>query len=212
MSSSIPISPKPEPNPTTTAAGMSSLIPISPKPELNPIPLTEPLPYIDYDLVDTLVDLLDTQLGKKELDGHTSLTRARKAWYMAYQKLQRDCNGYEDVKAYGIILKKKLKDLEPQSQDQDSEAKDDTKDVDLLLLLPRSEIKARQDTELEWARNAVKRNERDIEASLKKVRNRTLDRQRLTFEFSWAKHSFMRDVMPVLMKASDGVHGLDLSM
>ena len=153
--------------------------------ETNRIPEFEPLPFIDYDLTQSTVNLLgSTNLDTWAAESHALLIKARQSYYIAHERFQWSYNGLQDVKTYNKMLKEKLADM------GDDDGSKDAK--------PRAEVN--------WIKGCLEKNEKEVEKCLEQVRKRWLKQQFVTSEFGRVKAEFVEKVMPKIIEAGGKIY------
>lgn len=155
------------------------------------IPKAEPLPFIDYNLVQKIIGVLGIYLVKREAEDYVLLMGARKFYYNAHNTFQFEHNGLEDSKAYDTIMKTQMKKLDDMGDEKDATLKE----------------------KLEWTKISIQKNEKDIEASVERVRQRWLMRTEATTAFGRAKGEFVEMVLPRLIEIGEkaGAEAADLA-
>lgn len=149
--------------------------------EENRIPDAEPLPFIDYNLIQNIVSLPGSKLDKWEVEGFASVIQARKLYYAAHNKFQYEYNGLQDARIYDTMLKAEKKELEDMGEEKDAKLRE----------------------KLEWTKIGIQRNQKDIEECLKKVRARWIKRNHSMAEFRRMKTDFVETMLPQLIEASE---------
>ena len=145
------------------------------------IPETEPLPSVNYDFAQKIIDLLGSKVDRQDAKGYEYLVEARAMYYTAHRKFQHHFNGLQDAKAYDTMLKadeKKLKDM------------GDQKNAKLREKLKRTKIN-------------IQKNDKDIQDCLAKVQECWEMRKNTTIEFSRMKTEFVENVLPRLIEAGE---------
>lgn len=155
------------------------------------IPEAEPLPFIDYKLVQKMISVLGVDLVKQEAEDYAVVMRARKFYYTAHNNFQYEHNGLEDSKAYDTMLKTQMKKLEDMGDEKNAKLKE----------------------KLEWTKISIQKNEKDINASVERVRKRWLKRTDATIEFGRVKTEFVEKVLPRLIEIGEkaGAEAADLA-
>lgn len=144
-------------------------------------PVAEPMPFIDYNLIQEIIIDPSSKLDKRELDGFTSLIEARKLYYSAQYRFQFEYNGLQDARAYDMTLRAEKMKLEYMGE---------AKNAKLWNKFDQVTIN-------------IQKNRTDIEALEKQVQLRWQKRNDSTAEFGRKKTEFDKTIWPGFMKASE---------
>ena len=150
-------------------------------------PVAEPLPFVDYKLIQRTIQNSASELGKREFDGLSSLIEARRLYYGAQYNLEFEYNGLQDARAYDMILRAEKMKLENIDEYQDARF---WEAAGLCKKL--------------WQVNvSIRKNQKDIEARLEQVQLRWQRRNDSTTEFGRKKTEFIKTIWPGFEKASE---------
>lgn len=150
------------------------------------IPVAEPLPFVDYNLIQKIIIKSISDLGKRELDGFTSLVEARKLYYLAQYRLEFAYNGLQDARAYDMILRAEKMKLD--NMDEYEEAK-----LWEAAELCRKLLQVNID---------IRKNQKDVNARLEQVQLRWQKRNDATAEFGRKKTEFVKTIWPGFERVS----------
>ena len=151
------------------------------KEEENRIPKIEPLPFIDYNLIQRIISIPSSKLEMWEVDGFTSLIEGRKRYYAAHNKFQFEYNGLQDAKLCLKMLKDQKLSLKEKGEEQNAELR----------------------RKLEWTVSEIGRYKRAVKACQNDVQVRWQQRNYATAEFGRMKTEFVETMLPGFMKASE---------
>ena len=144
-------------------------------------PEAEPLPFIDYNLIQRIISISASRLEKRELDGFTSLLEARKLYYDAHNIFWLVHNGLQDAKGYEMWQMAEMKKLDNMNEDQDAELWE----------------------KLKLLKNNIRKNHTTIITHLEQVRLRWQKCSNATAEFGRKKTEFAETNWPLFRQASE---------
>ena len=143
----------------------------------------EPLPHLDYYLINQLIALARPHLTKRDLKRMDYVADARRSFYQGHHKFQDAHRALIDAHACAEILDGRFEDL--RRQFTDTLANEGIRAATLRRQLCALEIQRRSNNE-------------DLRICLEQLRAKTERRQHTAAWFSNLKYVFLRDEMPWL--------------
>jgi hypothetical protein len=141
----------------------------------------EPLPFIDYNLAQNIITVLGNKLDQQDQRAWAYMIQARKVYYQAHHNFQYHFNGLQDAKAYDTILRTKRKKLVDMGDEKDRQSWE----------------------KLEWTEINMRKNEKDMEGCLQKVRDHWQVRKHMTYQLSRLKTKFVETVLPRIIESGE---------
>ncbi|KAM0801492.1 hypothetical protein BDR22DRAFT_174462 [Usnea florida] len=147
----------------------------------------EPLPHLDYYLINQLISLARPHLTKHDLKRMEYLADARRSFYVGHAKFQEAYRNLQDADACGDILDNKFEELKRELADALAKESSDAADVARI----RKQLHA---TELQR-----RTNNESMRTRLETLQTRAKARQDTTAWFSNLKVVFLKDELPGLV-------------